>query len=206
MAVSESVAGVVFAGGASSRMGRDKATLAVAGTLMAVRVAQAMRAAGLSVFVVGGKRDSLVEAGLAFVDDRYPGDGPLGAIVTALGSTSDSILVSSCDTPILDEYAILALLETARRLPRLDAVTSCTASSLEPLFAVYRQTALAPLADAFDSGVRSPRRSLQRLRWAACSLSVPEVLLNVNTPADLVDAERRLSANGDTVAVASTDG
>lgn len=81
-------AGAVLCGGASRRMGRDKALISLEGRALAVRVAEAVAAAGASgVVAVGGDLDGLRAAGLAAVPDRDgPGAGPLAGIVTALTS------------------------------------------------------------------------------------------------------------------------
>ena len=77
--------GAVLCGGASRRMGRDKATLVLDGRPLAVRVADELAAAGaLRVEAVGGDAEALVRAGLVHRPDRWPGEGPLGGIVTSL--------------------------------------------------------------------------------------------------------------------------
>jgi molybdopterin-guanine dinucleotide biosynthesis protein A len=68
-------------------MGRDKALLPVGGVPMALRVADALRAAGADeVVAVGGDATALAALGLTVVPDDHPGVGPLAAIVTALAA------------------------------------------------------------------------------------------------------------------------
>ena len=58
------VTGAVLCGGASRRMGRDKALIAVDGVLMAERVAQALTVGGCGeVVFVGGNAEALAVAG-----------------------------------------------------------------------------------------------------------------------------------------------
>lgn len=77
--------GVVLAGGASRRMGADKALIEINGMAMAARATLALQSAGLDeVIVVGGDADRLSDLGLTVVPDLYPGRGPLGGIITAL--------------------------------------------------------------------------------------------------------------------------
>ncbi len=83
-----SVLGAVLAG-ASRRMGPgiDKALVEVGGVAMARRVADALRAGGAEpVVAVGGDRSALGRIGLDGVDDRHPGEGPLGGVCTALAA------------------------------------------------------------------------------------------------------------------------
>src|SRR5258706_2712594 len=77
--------GAVLCGGASRRMGVDKATLAVDGVAMARRVGDALVLAGCSpVVAIGGEARGLSELGLGHVAHAFPCDGPLGAVLTAL--------------------------------------------------------------------------------------------------------------------------
>lgn len=83
-------AGAVLCGGASRRMGRDKALIPVDGRTLAGRVADALDAAGASpVVAVGGDLAALRAEGLTAVPDAMPGAGPLAGIVTALGPGRD---------------------------------------------------------------------------------------------------------------------
>ena len=77
--------GAVLCGGASRRMGVDKAAVEVDGTPMARRVGDVLAAAGCSpVIAIGGDPTALGHLGLDVVDDGFPGQGPLGGILTAL--------------------------------------------------------------------------------------------------------------------------
>ena len=73
------VGGAVLAGGASSRMGRDKAFIEVGGrTLLDGAVNALQRASADPIVVIGGDREQVLAAGHAFVPDAYPGEGPRG--------------------------------------------------------------------------------------------------------------------------------
>ncbi|MFT7650154.1 MAG: molybdopterin-guanine dinucleotide biosynthesis protein A [Candidatus Poriferisodalaceae bacterium] len=168
-------------------MGSDKAIVRLHGSTMAERVAGAMRSAGLDVRAVGGDRERLEASGLSVVDDLYPGEGPLGGIITSLASGND-VLVSACDTPLVEVEAVRHLMSSAARLPQLQAVISCDWSGLQPLFGLYRASGQEALVRAFGDGARSPRRALRSVRWAAVSSRSTRALFNVNTPADLMAA------------------
>lgn len=92
--------GAVLCGGASRRMGRDKALVEVDGVALARRVADALEAGGCtSVLAVGGDAAALGALGLDPVPDRWPGEGPLGGLATALGAASDGdvLVLAPCD-------------------------------------------------------------------------------------------------------------
>ena len=108
--------GVVLAGGASSRMGADKAFIEIEGEPMVVRAVGALRAAGAEpALVVGGDAARLGALGLDAVADRYPGQGPLGGVLTALGAPGSlgvsgigAVVTLPCDVLAPDAAARLA--------------------------------------------------------------------------------------------------
>ena len=79
--------GAVLCGGASRRMGADKATILVDGVAMARRVADALAAAGCSQSHRDRWRRACPRRASASntVDDEFPGEGPLGGILTGAG-------------------------------------------------------------------------------------------------------------------------
>src|SRR5690606_27534372 len=72
------VHGAVLCGGASRRVGGDKALIRLDGRAPAVRGARALAAAGAGLLeAVGGDVRALRAAGQAVAPDRAPGPGPL---------------------------------------------------------------------------------------------------------------------------------
>jgi molybdopterin-guanine dinucleotide biosynthesis protein A len=81
-------------------MGRDKALVEVDGVALARRVADALVAAGCArVLAIGGDAPALGALGLDPVPDRWPGEGPLGGLATALGAAADAdvVVLAPCD-------------------------------------------------------------------------------------------------------------
>jgi molybdenum cofactor guanylyltransferase len=181
---SERFTGAVLTGGKSTRMGRDKALIEVDGVPLAVRAATALRVASASgVFAVGGDLDALEALGVDARPDLYPGEGPLGAILTAFAAAStDLVVVLACDLPNVDADTVRRLLEAigehAAAVPRTDRA--------HPLCAVYRVSRCGDrLGQAFANGERTVHRAVETLDVARVHLPVPEVLRNVNRPGDL---------------------
>jgi molybdopterin-guanine dinucleotide biosynthesis protein A len=182
------VAGAVLAGGRSRRMGRDKAVLPVDGQMMAARVANALRRAGCGpVFAVGGDLVALTAAGVPGIGDRWPGEGPLGAIITALTHTGAPTVVVACDLPWLDEASVAALMPTSSSAA-FD-VTVATSGRDEPLCACWMPSALPELIQQFDIGERAVHRVFTALAVRRVPVE-PAALSNVNTPDDLPPFER----------------
>src|SRR6185437_8626930 len=76
------VNGYVLAGGKSSRMGRDKAMLELAGKPLVQRAVEKLRRVCAEVFVVGNRPE--LEAYAPVVQDLHEECGPLGGIEAAL--------------------------------------------------------------------------------------------------------------------------
>jgi molybdenum cofactor guanylyltransferase len=172
--------GAVLCGGASRRMGTDKATIEVNGVAMARRVADVLIAAGCpSVVAIGGDTEELKRLGLEVVDDLYPGEGPLGGVLTALAIGSPVVVVA-CDLPNLESTTVRSLIEA------LDDHDAAMAHSdrAEPLCAIW-STRAAPLLQAqFQAGERAMHRAIGGLDITWVGVSPPE-LHNINTPGDL---------------------
>ncbi|HEY7984704.1 MAG TPA: molybdenum cofactor guanylyltransferase [Ktedonobacterales bacterium] len=138
--MTEEVLGVVLAGGASRRMGRDKAALALGGRPLLAWVVAALRAAFAEVVVIGPQERAALVPGVAIVPDAFPGQGPLGGIATALGHSGGArIFVAACDMPFLDPALARRLATLA---PEAAAVVPRSARGLEPLCACYGRACL----------------------------------------------------------------
>lgn len=172
--------GAVLCGGASRRMGVDKATIPVDGVAMARRVADALVEARCSpVVAIGGDSVELSRLGLEHVDDEFPGEGPLGGILTALSVGSPAAVVA-CDLPNLRAATVEKLIAA---LGDHDAAIAHT-DRAEPLCAVWSDRAASVLRAQFQSGERAVHRALDGLDIAWVTVS-PADLRNVNTPGDL---------------------
>ncbi len=181
------VAAAVLTGGASRRMGRDKALVEVDGAAMVRRVVEAVDGAGCTpVIAVGGDAASLTAVlagtGASTVPDRFPGEGPLGGILTALGHLAVPTLVVATDLPWLDAVTIERLLVHRDRLD-LD-VAMARSDRAEPLCALWWPSALAALDRRFAAGERAIHRAVDGLRRLDVVVSATAVR-NVNTPTDL---------------------
>jgi molybdopterin-guanine dinucleotide biosynthesis protein A len=152
--------GAVLTGGASSRMGADKALLRVQGEALVLRACRAL-AAATEVFTVGGDLDGLGALGLDARPDRHPGEGPLGGILTALGAAAnDLVVVLSCDLLAPSDRVVATLVAALVADDRFAVAVPVVDGYRQPLVAAYRRRASVPLGEAFARGERSPLRAL----------------------------------------------
>jgi len=156
--------GAVLTGGASRRMGTDKAAL------MAHVAMAALRDAGIDEIVrIGGDAGD--------VPDDHPGEGPLGGILTALRQSADDVvMVLACDLPSIDGPTVAAVLAA------LGPGHDVAAPPGEPLCAAYRRSCLPVLERLFADGERSPRRAVSSLTVATVEVPDPSRLIDRDTP------------------------
>ena len=184
-------AGAVLAGGTSSRMGADKAFIAVGGVPMVLRAVTALRAAGAHpAAVVGGDGPRLQGLGLSHVSDRYPGEGPLGGIITALGAAdAPLVMILSCDLTEPSPEAVAAVLDCAAAVERADVAAPVVGGRHQWLHAAWRPACLPALEAAFARGARGPSQAAPDL--AVATVPAPEdgwpsgAFHDADRPADL---------------------
>ena len=193
--------GVALAGGASRRMGRDKAALELDGEPLLRRAVARLRRALAEVIVVGSPTFAPLIPETRLVADDWPGRGPLGALVTALraaeASGSEWALLVACDMPFTQPALLRAMARLALATPEAQAVALRGQRGLEPLHAVYARACL-PLALArLASGDAS-------LHGLLATLNVREITpedvrrldplgrstFNANTPEEWAQAQR----------------
>ena len=114
-AVRESAVGVVLCGGASRRMGTDKASLQVGETLLLDRAINALSGVTAEVVLACGVEPRYVRRGLRLVLDTGDGRGPLEGVAASLESCDvEWAAVLACDLPRITPEVPTALLERAR--------------------------------------------------------------------------------------------
>jgi len=171
-------------------MGRDKALLPFRGAPLAQAVAARVAEAAGSTTLVG---DPARYGGLGFpaIPDMYPGEGPLGGILTALHHTeADWNLVTACDMPAIDSALLRRLLETAENTDPDVLIPARPTGLVEPLCAVYHRRTLAALEARFSGGVRKIGAALEAVRTVRFPVVEVSCFQNINTPEEWSACER----------------
>lgn len=163
----------IIAGGASRRMGTNKALLKIEGEPIVARVARVLRPLFAEIVIVSSNLDIARAAALPAIPDEISGRGPLGGIHAALRYFGEPTFCIACDMPFLNAAAIEFLCarfedcssDCDAVLPRLK---SSGAQRGEPLHAVYAPSCMAFFEEEFKrERVRSVEGVLEdaRLRF-----------------------------------------
>ena len=186
--------GAVLAGGASRRMGADKAFIEIEGLTMVERAAVALRDVGIPVvLVVGGDRARLEPLGLPFWPDLYPGQGPLGAIVTALhaldraaGPSAEAVVTLPCDVVEPDAASVRAVLgRIGAAAPAIDGVVPVGDGMPQWLHAAWKRRGRPLLSEAFGRGLRAPKEAASLLNTVALDVPGTRWFRDADYPEDL---------------------
>lgn len=190
--MADRIVGAVLCGGESTRMGEPKALIEVDGRSMAGRAVDALRAIGAEVVLVGGDPRWARDLGVDHVPDRWPGEGPLGGLATAVldgpgadGTRDDVVVVVACDQPWLDAPALAALVAALDDRPQAGAAAPRTPDErVHPFPSAWR----ARTAKRLGTLMVSTSRRADAGFGLVTLVEVPmdgDALADVDEPADL---------------------
>ncbi len=187
------VTAFILAGGKSTRMGTDKAFVALDGRTLLARSIDLARSVATDVRIIGDPAKCAAFAPV--VEDVFRDCGPLGGIHAALrASRTDLNVILAVDVPFVTPALLQYLIQRARDSKAIVTVTRA-AGNWQPLCAVYRRA----FADEAEQSLRAGRYKIDALFKPAITQVIEEVDLNaagfspslfrnLNTPEDLSEA------------------
>ena len=188
--------GIILAGGASTRMQRDKAALSYQGKTQLDRAFELAERHVAQVFV--SVRSSQIaeptRAHRPLIVDSVDGGGPIVGIRSALAAHPGAAwLVLACDLPFLTDAAIEQLI--AERDPNVLATAYLSAHDglPEPLCAIWEPAAATAIAAYSESGGICPRKFLRTHPVKLIEPRDRRALDNINTPEEYALARGALS-------------
>jgi molybdopterin-guanine dinucleotide biosynthesis protein A len=193
------VEGFILVGGASRRMGRDKALLDFAGQPLIERIARELSAVVSTVSLVGARQPY---GAFKNVPDVYQEWGALGGIHAALmAAKTDWTAVVACDLPFVTGELFERLVTF--RNDMTGAIVPIQADGRpQPVCGLYRAaTCLPEIERLVTAGEHTPRALLANVRTRyvqfeeICDLPAAEhFFINLNRPEDLEKAQALLSS------------
>lgn len=190
----------VLAGGKSSRMGRNKALVEIAGqTILAHILGRVSHLGDGAPFIVANDAPTYDAFGLPVLSDVYPDHGSLGGIYSAIHhSQTEYTMVMACDMPFVSAPLITYMVGLiAANDPQPDVIVPRVDGYPQGLFALYRKACLPVIQPRLEA------KQLKVIRFYDAvnvryldeseyqSYIVPDLsFFNVNTPQDLESAHR----------------
>ncbi|MEF7439190.1 molybdenum cofactor guanylyltransferase [Paenibacillus lautus] len=188
------VTGIVLAGGASRRMGRNKALLPMEGMSLIERTVHALDKVSGRVILSANDPGPYQFLGLECVPDLYVGQGPMAGLHAALKSSRSTWnLVAACDMPYIHERFLQGLLDLANMQDTADAIIPVVEGRMHPLLAAYRREAAESLERRLIRGQLRMVEWVQELNAVFANeeeltevtgLDPRRILFNMNTPVD----------------------
>lgn len=177
--------GLVLSGGASARMGKDKALLERQGEPQLQATFNLLSPHVQSCFVSlrRDQQDEPIRAALPGIVDRTEGAGPAAGLLAAHAAYPEAAwLVLACDLPLLQASTLQALIRARDGRHIAIAYRSPVDGLPEPLCALWEPAALARLSHQAQAG----RYGLRAVLRSADTLLLPAPgggeLHNINTP------------------------
>lgn len=160
------VEGFILVGGASSRMGQDKAQLTVDGRTTVSWIADSMRRVTTRITLVGSPAGP-GDAPLPSISDVQHRWGPLGGIQAALRvCRTDYSIIVACDLPFVTTELFEYLVSSAGSSAAAEAVIPLQEDGRpQPLCAVYkRDPCLSAAEESIAKNDHSPRAMLDKVK------------------------------------------
>ncbi|NYE56770.1 molybdenum cofactor guanylyltransferase [Carboxydothermus ferrireducens] len=178
----------ILAGGKSSRMGQNKALLPLGTMKIIEHLVTNLRPIASELLLVANT-DEYAFLNLPVYRDRFPGQGPLAGIETALRvAVNEKVYITACDLPLLPAEIPRFLAENTEDY---DVTVLAYKGKIEPLIGIYRKS-IYPVVEKHLILRKNkiidfyPQVKVKIIHFEQLpeNLQREEFLLNVNTPAD----------------------
>ena len=186
--------GVVLNGGRSERMGTNKANLLLDGkTLLELSALKLKEASASSILIVGNALIEEFEIEATVIKDRWPNEGPLGGILTALQflqGTDLPVVIVACDFPELDTEEITNLVKHAY-LNKDSIIVPRVGEINQWMHACWPISAEEHIRKSFLNGERAPHRAVSGHEIVVLDRKKESAYFDVDTPEDFEKVKMR---------------
>lgn len=185
---------VLFAGGKSSRMGKDKTLLPFSG-YRSLSEFQYVRLGKLFQTVYISAKNNKFDFQAHLIEDRYEVASPLAGIISVFESMdAEEVFILSADAPFVDAKVIDTLMQNREDH---DAVIARTASGKQPLCGIYRRSVLPVAQENFKADDHRIGNLLNRVDTKFVFFEDDTAFSNLNHPHEYEEALTRITEEQD---------
>ena len=175
----EKIPAVIFAGGKSSRMGKDKALLPFGDASSLIHY-QYRKLSLIFEEVFLSAKINRTDPEIPLIADRYDVFSPLSGIVSVFEQIdADEIFVLSVDTPLIKKDVIQKILDSEAKG---DAVIARNQGKVQPLCGRYRRSILPRIKLALTEDKHKLGRLLQEADTYYVDFEEDHAFMNLNHP------------------------
>ncbi len=184
----QEVTGIILAGGASKRMGKDKGLCDFKGKPLVQHSINILEPICKTILISTNNNSGYKQFGFETVGDEFRNIGPIGGIYSSLKqSPNNDNLVISCDTPFLDGDLLKTVLSFRQSYDIV--VPQYRNSYFEPLAAYYSREIIPVLLDSISKKDYKLINLFEKVRFRSVSIDADAENINrfknINTPKDL---------------------
>ena len=199
--VNSSITAIVLAGGQSSRMGRDKASIEIDGIPLLEQICTLAKTIADRVYVITPwperyqnivPKDCHLIREVPLAKQTTPGGPLLGFAGGLTRVTTEWVFLLACDLPCLNVSELERWTNYLEGVsPEAIALLPRHPKGWEPLCGFYRRRCLPLLNEFINQGGRSFQHWLAKYPVQELPVSDRQILFNCNTPEDLEQALKK---------------
>ncbi len=181
--VSNKITGIVIAGGKSSRMGQDKATIKYKGIRLIDYAINILQKYTQNILISSNNHISNIKH--TVIPDKYKNIGPISGLYSCLKASKTELnIIIPCDVPDLNHRLYKILIENSKNvdavIPRLPN------GKLEPLIGCYKKAILPIIKNCINQNDYKLVNLLLKIKVKYIEIDDIEQFKNINTTNDLV--------------------
>ena len=177
---------IILAGGKSSRMGQDKASMILGGKTLIQHIIDNLSFVFDEIFISGNHSNYPISKGI--IKDVTTQKGPMGGIRSALEFCQEDIFVCSCDMPFISSELIQNLIQ---KKDNNRIIVARFRDKIYPVLGIYPFSILEDLKKTIESGNLRMISFLeqQNAHYIDFDDYFEHHFLNINTPENFQKAE-----------------
>ncbi|ENQ3080449.1 molybdenum cofactor guanylyltransferase [Bacillus cereus] len=191
------IAGIVLAGGRSSRFGEPKALAMWQGKTFIEHSVEALKEVVTDIVVIShpsitNELSQILNVPVVEDIDLYKGNGPLAGLLTGMEFVSaDWYVVAPCDTPNVSKGWALELIERADET--YEAIVPLAEGRKQPLLALYHYKVKEKIEQLLKEEKRSMQGLLSQCNVQYVTMTETDIFVNVNTKEEYNELQKKKS-------------